>query len=137
MIFHIIVEIVLLGLWMIENEPLYLVVFGLCELYEVLNRINDNIKTSGEKSNKSYQGGSSMLSSPCKDCVGREIGCHGKCEYYKKFCEDMKEYAKKKRQHDMIENSRVDSTIRVRDSHGRGNRKKWLSYRKNAKEDVK
>lgn len=78
-----------------------------------------------------------MISSPCKDCVGREIGCHSKCESYKKFCEDKENYAKKKREHDMIENSRVDSTIRVRDSHGRGNQKKWLSYHKNTKEDTK
>lgn len=54
MIVHIIVDLVLLGLWMVKNEPLYLVVYGLYELFEILDRINDNIKTFGEKSNKSY-----------------------------------------------------------------------------------
>lgn len=43
MIINIIVDLVLLGLWVVENEPLYLVVFGLYELIGVLDRINDNI----------------------------------------------------------------------------------------------
>ena len=29
-----------------------------------------------------------MVQSECKDCKDREVGCHGKCEKYKKFLEE-------------------------------------------------
>ena len=31
--------------------------------------------------------------SPCKDCEDREVGCHGKCEKYQRFHEDIVAYS--------------------------------------------
>lgn len=35
------------------------------------------------------------LSAPCKDCVGRAVGCHSTCDQYKKFANERKEYVRK------------------------------------------
>lgn len=36
-----------------------------------------------------------VLSAPCKDCVGRVVGCHSTCDQYKKFSNERKEYVRK------------------------------------------
>lgn len=36
-----------------------------------------------------------MISSPCKDCMKRELGCHSICEAYKEFAQ-MKDNERKK-----------------------------------------
>ena len=35
------------------------------------------------------------LSSPCKDCVDRTVGCHSTCDKYKQFADERKEYVRK------------------------------------------
>ena len=37
-----------------------------------------------------------MISSPCKDCQKREIGCHSKCKHYIEFRHDLDEINKMK-----------------------------------------
>lgn len=44
------------------------------------------------------------LSAPCQDCERREIGCHGKCEDYKKFSDYAKKVNHKVRSEKEIDN---------------------------------
>ena len=36
-----------------------------------------------------------VLSAPCKDCVGRVVGCQSTCDKYRQFANDRKEYVRK------------------------------------------
>ena len=48
----------------------------------------------------------------CKrDCENRHVGCHGKCEQYKKFREWNEELNAKKRQEALVNRFTVDSVI--------------------------
>lgn len=65
------------------------------------------------------------VSSPCKDCVDREVGCHSTCARYIKFQKDKEEYNKKvrearKKESDIV-SFRVDS-IRKYNKTGTNNR---------------
>lgn len=66
------------------------------------------------------------VSSPCKDCVDREIGCHSVCEKYIQYLKEKDEYNKKvsnarKKENDIL-SFRIDS-IRQYNKTGTNNRK--------------
>lgn len=69
---------------------------------------------------------SNHVSSPCKDCVDREIGCHSTCEKYINFQREREAYNKKvrearKKESDIL-SFKIDS-IRQYNKTGSNNRK--------------
>ena len=69
---------------------------------------------------------STYVSSPCKDCMDREVGCHSTCEKYIKYQKEKDEYNKKVRDAKSRENDivsfKVDS-IRQYKKTGTNNKK--------------
>lgn len=51
---------------------------------------------------------------PCKDCEDREIGCHSKCEKYKKFRDDVDASNEARRKETFAESYRIKSCISMK-----------------------
>ena len=52
-----------------------------------------------------------MNSSPCKDCLNREIGCHSKCKKYIKFKNDLKKDKAKEKAEKKMESFILEGII--------------------------
>lgn len=60
-----------------------------------------------------------MIDVPCKECKDRVLGCHCKCEHYKKYVHDREEIYKKAQDERILNAYTREASKRMKDRNRR------------------